>query len=70
MCDPRYRVLEVGSHSRTWVNVTPGTEAMRWGHCGHVTKSAKFVRRLSLETLMCDLRCMIWERVTMETVDL
>ena len=42
MCDPRYRVLEVGSHSRTWVNVTPGTESVRWSHCGHVTKSAKF----------------------------
>ena len=28
------------------------------------------VRGLSLETLMCDPRCMVWEGVTMETVDL
>ena len=28
------------------------------------------VRGLSLETLMCDPRSMVWKEVTMETVDL
>jgi hypothetical protein len=28
------------------------------------------VRGPSLETLMCDPRCRVWEGVTMETVDL
>ena len=31
-----------GSHSSTWGHVTPGTESVRWSHCGHVAKSAKF----------------------------
>ena len=38
MCDPRYWVLDVGSHSSIWGHVTKSAK----GHCGHVTKSAKF----------------------------
>ena len=35
-------MLEVGSRSSIWGHVTLGAVSVRWSHCGHVTKSAKF----------------------------